>query len=41
MCRQVRQLKVDKPYGPVVGFSLRKTESGWRIDDSDAVPVGY
>jgi hypothetical protein len=35
------QLKVDKPYGPVVEFTLRKTPSGWRIDDSDAVPGGY
>jgi hypothetical protein len=35
------QLEVVKPYGPVIGFTLRKTASGWRIDDSDAVPEGY
>jgi hypothetical protein len=35
------QLKVDKPYGPVVAFTLRKTTKGWLIDDSDAVPEGY
>lgn len=36
---QVR-LKVPSAYGPTVDFSLRKTEDGWRIDDSDAVPSG-
>jgi hypothetical protein len=35
------QLKVDKPYGPAVEFSLRKTPSGWSIDDSNGIPVGY
>jgi hypothetical protein len=36
------KLKVLKPYGPVIEFSLRKTPAGWRIDDSsNGVPVGY
>jgi hypothetical protein len=35
------ELKVKKPYGPTVEFTLRNTPNGWRIDDSDAVPEGY
>lgn len=27
--------------GATVDFSLVKTDAGWRIDDSDAVPSGY
>lgn len=35
------RLKVEKPYGPVIRFTLRKTKGRWRIDDSDGVPEGY
>jgi hypothetical protein len=34
-------LKVQEAYGPVVHFDVVRTSSGWRIDDSDGVPVGY
>jgi hypothetical protein len=38
--RAVVRLAVPGRYGPVVQFRLTKTSHGWRIDDSDAVPVG-
>ncbi|HEY1276357.1 MAG TPA: hypothetical protein VGF25_15715 [Thermoleophilaceae bacterium] len=38
--RATVKLKVLEPYGPTVTFRLRKTEHGWRIHDSDAVPYG-
>jgi hypothetical protein len=34
-------LKVPAAYGPTVRFRLIRTDHGWRIDDSDAVPSGY
>jgi hypothetical protein len=34
-------LEVPEPYGPRVAFTLVKTDDGWRIHDSNAVPSGY
>jgi hypothetical protein len=38
--RATVRLKVLEPYGPTVDFRLRKTDRGWRIHNSDAVPFG-
>jgi hypothetical protein len=34
------RLTVPEANGPTVDFSLVRTERGWRIDDSDAMPSG-
>jgi hypothetical protein len=34
------RLEVPEAYGPTVSFSLVRTQRGWRIDDSDAIPSG-
>jgi hypothetical protein len=34
------RLQVPEAYGPTVKLSLVRTERGWRIDDSDAIPSG-
>src|SRR3954471_9036361 len=34
------RLGAPEAYGPTVSFSLVRTQRGWRIDDSDAIPSG-
>src|SRR3954454_1163290 len=34
------RLEAPEAYGPTVSFSLVRTQRGWRIDDSDAIPSG-
>jgi predicted pyridoxine 5'-phosphate oxidase superfamily flavin-nucleotide-binding protein len=34
-------LKLPEPYGASIKLWLRKTPTGWRVDDSNVVPVGY
>jgi hypothetical protein len=38
--RATVRLRVQENHGPRVGFVLRKTQAGWRIDGSDAEPRG-
>jgi hypothetical protein len=35
------ELKVPGRYGPIVGFTAKRTLRGWRVEDSDVVPYGH